>query len=189
MRLFISLPLPKPMRTHLHGVGAGLAGRWGIAPDEARWVAAENLHVTIKFLGEVSDKETANVIDVLRGTEPVGALTLEASGLRLEPRRAPRVIAAEFAGDVGRIATLHQRCEAALQEIGFAPDRRKFWVHATLARLRMRVDGRQLGATLMGAGRWPGPQGVVRSFELVSSTLQPEGPLYVPLATFPLETT
>ena len=67
------------MRRHLAATVAAVV----IDRDDhdVRWVAPQNLHVTLKFLGEVSDAELPSVIDVLRKVPPVGSLELELLGL------------------------------------------------------------------------------------------------------------
>lgn len=183
----MSLPLPQQLRLNLSGVAQGLAEHHELAPARGRWVSAENLHITLKFLGEVSDTDEMAIVRALKAVPPVGAIELRARGIVIRPPRGPaRVLAAEFEGDVGRVAQLQAEIERALEELGFARERRPFWPHATLARFRGGFDARDLEESPQQAGHWPGPAGVVDRFALVESLLRTEGPLYVIRASFVL---
>ena len=90
------------------------------------------------------------------------------------------MIAAEALDPTGRLGLLHQLIESALAPVGFAPEGRSFWAHVTLGRSRRGVRIEEIH------GRWPGPGGAIDHFSLYESQLQPSGPRYTPVATFPL---
>lgn len=187
MRLFVALPLPEPVRRHLIGAAGALARAGEAALDDVRWVRPENLHVTLKFLGEVAEADVTGVAMALRHVAVAGPIPVRAERLVLQPARGrARLVAAEV-GEVAAIRRLHVSVDEALEQLGFPRERRAFWPHVTLGRSRSGIDTRRLGRTLAGIVRnADGPAGEVGAFELVSSTLRPGGPIYATVATFSL---
>lgn len=133
MRLFLAIDLPPAVRDAL----AALQGRLRPSCAGWRWVRAEALHLTVRFLGEVSPEARERERDRWRaaaaGGEPLG---LRFAGLgTFPPRGRPRIlwvgIVEERAGALTGLAT---RVEAAAVALGYEPERRSFRPHLTLAR-------------------------------------------------------
>ena len=129
MRLFVALELPAEVR-------AALAS-WAVAaaPAPMRRVPAENLHVTLAFLGTRSAADAEAVSALLDGlARPLGPLAVEGA-LWLPPRR-PGVLAVAL-GAGPALGELHADLVAGLEgAIGFEPDRRPLRAHVTVARAR-----------------------------------------------------
>jgi 2'-5' RNA ligase len=137
MRLFIALDLPA-------GVRAALAA-WAddAAPAAVRRVPAENLHVTVVFLGSRSSEQAAAARGLLRAlARPLGEL--RTAGALWLPSRRPGVLSVALEGDEA-LAGLHEDLVAGLASaIGFAPERRRFRPHVTVGRVPRgtRIDTR-----------------------------------------------
>ncbi len=168
MRLFVGLELPDPLRDRLTALYGSLVG--------ARWTPPENLHLTLRFIGEVP-RHVAEEIDHALAALRVGSFPLTLSGTGIF-NRAGRA-SALWAGIEQREAVEHLRrkIETALQRIGLAPERKRFQPHVTLA----RVDGI---AEPVLAG-WVQAHNLLRSesvpipcFTLFSSRLGKEQPVY-----------
>jgi 2'-5' RNA ligase len=191
MRLFIAIELPEDVRQHL--------AKWSSSvPDvhaylQARRIEArlsvtppQNLHVTLKFLGEVDESGVNALCDALGGVTVESAIPLRAERVELLPPRGPvRVVAAGLDGDVGRIARLHRAVEDACAHEGFSPERREYLPHVTLARARDLLPGdrRERIAEMLG-GHFPGPDFEVAGLSLFESRLGAGPPQYVRLARF-----
>jgi 2'-5' RNA ligase len=196
MRLFTAIELPAPVRNHLAGLAREWADNWGeellgLSNEDyprASWVRPENLHVTLKFLGEVPEPDVPKVCDALSGCVSPGAMRLNADRVECLPPRGPvRVIAASVGGDVGRLALLHQEIERACDKVGFAPERREYRPHITLGRAKVPLPRHvREGLAAAGAGHFPGPEFEAREFVLMESRLRREGAEYVPAARFAL---
>lgn len=149
------------------------------------WVTAENLHLTLKFLGGVEphrlDGVASTLADVVTA-EPAFRLTLRGLGAFPSPTR-PRVIWAGVAGpaEIVRLAT---RVEEALAGLGFARDGRPFSAHVTLGRIHEPQRDPVLAAALAeGAEREFGAIGVDR-ISLMRSDLSPRGARYTVLGAW-----
>jgi 2'-5' RNA ligase len=128
VRLFVAAELPPSV------VGALVA--WRPALDGVRPVAAESLHLTLAFLGERTQEEAMAAAGVVRSVAaPVDGLVL-GSGRWLPPRR-PRVLAVEVGDPSGGLAAVQAAVVRGLGEaIGFRDERRAFFAHVTVARVR-----------------------------------------------------
>lgn len=133
-RLFVALELPPNARAALvDWQQRALAGR-----DDLRAVAPDALHVTLAFLGhrpvEEVDLIAAAVGGALHGLLPAH---LKPTGVQGVPRRRPRLFALDLADAGERASAVNAAVSEALSSAGFyEPERRTFWPHVTIARVR-----------------------------------------------------
>jgi RNA 2',3'-cyclic 3'-phosphodiesterase len=132
VRAFLGIPLPDEQRRvltpHLEECAR-------LAPAY-RWVPAENLHLTLRFLGAVDPLTLERLGGRLTQVRPRRfQLALDGRG-GFGPRGAPRVIWLGVAGALADCAKLAAVLEAACQEAGLEPEARAFRAHVTLARAR-----------------------------------------------------
>jgi 2'-5' RNA ligase len=184
MRLFLAIAPEGPARRHLAELRRIVSPHLG----RATLPPAQNLHVTIKFLGDVADALVPGLCDMLstiRGHSPV---RLRTTSIECFPSRGPiRVVAAGLDGDLQPLHELYRSIEQACLARGFPLEGRAWTPHVTLARVRSPLPptARQQLADL-AAAHLPGPESLVGSFELISSQLTPRGPIYTPAAVFGL---
>lgn len=177
IRLFVALRLPDAARRRLEGLRGGVPG--------ARWQTAEQMHLTLRFIGEVDGAAFGEIRDALARIE-AAAFSLEFRGVGHFPPRGPaRALWAGVTADPA-LTRLRERVEAAVTGLGFAPERRNFVPHVTLARFGARVPARRLQGVmadhaLFAAGPFP-----VRSFALFSSRIGAHGAHYTIEARYPL---
>lgn len=128
-RLFVGLRPPAPIRALLLGAMSGVAG--------ARWQADDQLHVTLRYIGEV-DGATADDVAAALGSVYAQMLDLAVAGVgTFDARGRPEAL---WAGITPRqsLAVLHRKIDAALVRVGLPPERRAYLPHVTLARLNAR---------------------------------------------------
>lgn len=169
MRLFTALEIPQEMRARLALLGGGVPG--------ARWVPEDNLHLTLRFIGEV-DPRTADDIDAGLAAIASKPFSLALSGLGLFGERAPRVLWAGVERNEA-LNALAAKIETALQRIGLAPETRKFAPHVTLAKLKNPDKGR-LRHFLQAHGGFRTQAFPVTRFVLYSSYIGHDGAEYTP---------
>ena len=176
MRLFIGIPLPAAARQRLAGLGGGLPG--------ARWVAAGNMHVTLRFIGEVDGARGEDIDAALAAVQcPSFQMSLGALGCFSQGRRVRSVWAGVDKSEA--LAHLRKKVESAIVRAGFEADGRKFKPHVTLARLR-RVPAAKVGLFLESHGNFRAGPFAVGHFTLFHSYLNPGGAQYEALADYPL---
>ena len=185
MRLFLALELSDAVRAHLAECARDwLAGR----ESSGALVRAENLHVTVKFLGEVPESKVAPLCDALQSVPTASPAQVFPDRLEFLPERGPiRIVSAGLGGELDKLHLLHKRIEVACEGMGFARERRRYRPHVTLIRFRRPLAPHdRSSASTKSAGHFPGPVFAVQDFVLMQSELHPSGAKYIPLARFPL---
>jgi 2'-5' RNA ligase len=187
MRLFVAIELPEGERRRL----AELPGRFqwkALETASLNWMREENLHVTLKFLGEVSDQQVSQVTHALGVVRVPGPIALRIESLGFLPPRGPiRIFAARIGGDLDRLAALHAGIELAMEPLAFAREQRPYSPHVTLARPRReRHIAGEARADVAEHQPPPGPDFVADQFVLIRSDLSNGPPRYTPIAHFPI---
>jgi 2'-5' RNA ligase len=176
MRLFIGLPLPAAARQRLAGLGGGLPG--------ARWVEARNMHVTLRFIGEVDGARGEDISAALAAVRCPGfELSLDGLGCFNRGRRVHAVWAGVDKSEA--LAHLRKKVESAVVRAGFEADRHKFKPHVTLARLK-RTPTAKIGLFLEAHGGFCAGPFPIERFTLFRSHLNRGGAQYEALADYPL---
>lgn len=177
IRLFVGVSLPKAQRNALASLRRPMAG--------TRWVAPENLHLTLRFAGEV-DEACARDIDeaLLDLREACFDVEIRSVGSFGTRARARTLWAGTAADDA--LARLAARIDRALGAIeGVDPRAARFHSHITLARLKF-APADQVASFLSGEVGLALPPFTVEAFTLYSSKLTPEGARYRAEADYPL---
>ncbi len=179
MRLFVAIALPDRVRDRLSGLCSGLKA--------ARWITPENMHLTLRFVGEV-EPAAAEDIDAALSAIDAPAFDLALSGVgTFGPVRKARALWAGVARSEP-LAFLREKVESAVVRAGLPPESRKFKPHVTLARFRSS-PGPQLTEWLAANDAFmEGPLQVDR-FVLFRSHLGSERAHYETLAEYELSPT
>jgi 2'-5' RNA ligase len=175
IRLFVAIALPDGVARGLLALQSGVPG--------ARWSTLEQLHLTLRFIGEVVERDANAVDEALAGiSAPRFALQLKAVGAF--GGKSPRALWAGIAPNDGLIH-LQRKIESAIQRLGFPAEERKFTPHVTLARLRAAPAGRVMDY-LADHALYASSPFEVQEFVLFSSRLTSNGSIYVPEREYPL---
>lgn len=170
-RLFVAIDLPPSLRRELAALLPDLAGM--------RRVAEEQLHLTLRFIGEVDEKQ-AETVKLGLATDPElagGAFTLALAGVGAFPARGPaRVLWVGVAPNPALLA-LAARVEACLAGLGVEPEPRPFSPHITLARLHQAPAAR-VREFLAAQAQFRSAPFLVEEFRLYSSLLSAKGALH-----------
>jgi 2'-5' RNA ligase len=182
LRTFVALLLPDRVRAGLAAVSAELKAQ----TRGLTWVPADNLHLTLRFLGAIGPVALERVRDALAvAAAAVPPFTVRLGGLGgFPPGRRPRVLWATVTAGGERIEALFATLEAALVERGIPGEERAFHPHVTLARARDPRGARGLGRVL-GSGPVFGDLRV-EALHLMRSELSSRGAHYSALTTAPL---
>jgi 2'-5' RNA ligase len=175
MRLFTALAVPDEIARPLLLMQAGVPG--------ARWQKREQLHLTLRFIGEVDGAE-ANAIDDALAAITAPSFTLELKGVGSFGGKNPRDLWAGAAPNEALIR-LNRKIESALQRIGLEPEARKFTPHVTLARLKNAPRGAVMDY-LTDHALYTSMPFAVTAFCLYSSKLTSDGSIYRVERAYPL---
>ena len=151
-----------------------------------RWASPENLHLTLRFLGDVEEGQMPEVHQAVRSAaEGVSPFAIRPGAFGAFPNaQRPRVLYVSLEGDVERLGGLQRRIENELVGRGFPKEDRPFSPHLTIGRaMRDRRGPIDLPPTSAGTA----PEMVVREVLVMKSDLRPEGPIYTPMASVNLK--
>ncbi len=174
-RLFVALRPPAPVRSWLLGLMGGIRG--------ARWQGDEQLHLTLRFVGEV-DRHMARDIDAALAAVRHPPVEVTLSGIGVFDRRGRPEALWIGARPPEPLARLHRKVDQALVGCGLAPERRAYLPHVTLARFGREAG--PVGPFIEYHGGAASPAFTADSFILFESRLGGEGAAYAELARYPL---
>ena len=208
MRAFIAIDLPEPIKAVISEQQQAL--RRALSTRQQRdqntkWTRPDGIHLTLKFLGEISEKQVAQIVDSLAAIGSFEPFALRVKGFGFFPNaHRPRVlwvgleasesgpgVPAVAAGDdqdghaTPALAQLADRVEQACESCSFAPETRAFSPHLTLARFKVPTPQPELLALLEPQRELTLGQFEVSEFFLFESKLSPQGAQYRKVARFP----
>jgi 2'-5' RNA ligase len=178
LRLFVALELDGQAEVML----ADYQHRLAALEPAVRWVRPEQIHLTLQFLGEVTDTRVMEIARSLDALSDLSSFYFEIGGVgTFGSPRAARVIWAGVHMPNPALAALQKKCEGALAELGYAPEGRAYMPHLTLGRVKDPRAGGQIaevvaGLQLQASGQLRQTASEVVLFE---STLGPQGSQYV----------
>lgn len=151
-----------------------------------RTIAEEQLHVTLKFLGETAESQISDLQQVMaRVAQQIQACSLTLKALGAFPNvERPTVVWVGF-DDTQPLIRLANELAERCQELGFEPEHRPFRPHLTLARIKS-APPRRLTEFLRGNAKRTCGSSIVTELELFRSDLKPDGPIYTSIGTAPL---
>ena len=176
MRLFVALPIPQTVARGIMLIQGGVPG--------ARWQTREQLHLTLRFIGEVDGREAAMLDDALAGIEAPG-FNLQLHGVGQFGRRQPHALWAGLRKS-GALEHLQHKVDNAIRRVGQPQDAYKFAPHVTVARLRNPENAKMI-EWLMHHALFTSAEFRVGAFNLYSSLLTTDGSVYAVEREYPLE--
>ena len=184
MRLFVAITLPDAVQRTIFAAARPLHR---LAP-EIRWVGPDALHITMKFLGEVSEERVPALHAALQAAAPAtAAFTLVLGGIGGFPNlRRPRVLWLGVKNGTG-LRRLHAALERELFALGYPLETRPYAPHVTIGRVGPDRSTARLAQVERAAAEVKYDAMVdVRSLELMRSRLSPQGARYEVVASAPL---
>ncbi|MFC1551023.1 RNA 2',3'-cyclic phosphodiesterase [Candidatus Latescibacterota bacterium] len=177
MRTFIAVEIPAEIKNKIGRYADSMRDSF----QNVKWVSPENLHLTLKFLGEINEEDVDSLIECMN---PVFSdfrsfdLMLEHTGC-FPSNKNPRVIWIGSDGGADNLLDIFQELEHCLETVGIDRDERMFSPHLTIGRVK-RSHGKHGSHTTI-TGDIPEFEPAtfrVNSIALIKSTLTPQGPIY-----------
>jgi RNA 2',3'-cyclic 3'-phosphodiesterase len=184
IRAFLAIELPDSLRPGL----AQVQGELKRSGAEVRWVPVGNIHLTLKFFGNVPDDEIGSLALAAREAAAAAApFQLQVTGAGAFPSpKAPRVVWVGLGGGLVPLTQLFYRLEKAFATLGYLPEGRAFNPHLTLGRVKSPVNRDRLAKMLEKLPPLNWPPFTVKELILFQSVLSPQGSKYTPLNVIPL---
>jgi 2'-5' RNA ligase len=189
LRTFIAVELPAGIQNAISQSTAPL--RNSLPKTLIRWVVPQNVHLTLKFLGDVSSTTLEHLVAALKVEAAVHEMfTMSVGGLGAfpNPRRA-RVIWVGLEAPPA-LEAIQRGVEAAAEKLGYSPEERPFSPHLTIGRVGQNVSASDLQRirTALEATK-VGVLGTFRveAVHIFKSDLQPGGSVYTHLYALPMK--
>ncbi len=189
IRTFIAIELPDEVKAALFGLQSGLKSE---RQSYVRWVQAQGIHLTLKFLGNIAAHRAHEIGEALaRACRGIMPFRLELDGLGAFPNfRSPRVVWVGLTGEIERLLELQAGVEKSLVPLGFPTEDRPFTAHLTLGRLRddaSREERLRFGELVASTQAQGLPSFEVGAVSFMRSELRPSGAVYSRLECVSLE--
>ncbi len=180
IRSFIAIELTGEVKSGLHKIQAALKLH---GHTFVKWVIPEDIHLTLKFLGNISTQKVAEITKVIEeASQEACTFRVTIGRLGAFPNfRRPRVLWVGVGGEVEKLVMLQQRIDHGLKPLGFVPETRPFAPHLTLARLREGTAAdklREFGDIVARKPETGDNEMTVTSVSLMRSQLFPAGAVY-----------
>jgi 2'-5' RNA ligase len=190
VRLFLAIDIPPRAREII----TALQNRFKPLGFNASWVAPENVHLTLQFLGDTPSEQ---IPDIHQGVSaavtpvPQFTVTLKKIGVFPKLKKPPRILWVGMEDPRNRLAVLQENIAKQMEEIGFPKEKRNFTPHLTLARIRQDRGGKRAKLERLKREVESSPEIEMESFkidavQLIESQLTPRGSVYTVLKEFPL---
>jgi 2'-5' RNA ligase len=189
IRAFIAIELPRELKHALAGI---VHNADPLLPNiEVRWVRPESVHLTLKFLGDISSAQVTSVDQLIQQEAgKYASFCLTVGGLGCFPNAGrPRVIWTGIQDPAGRLQELQRGIDTLLETCGFERERRSFKPHLTLGRVRhiqSQYSSREMETAIERTGSNPVGSIPVDRVTLYRSDLKPSGAVYTVLGAYPL---
>jgi 2'-5' RNA ligase len=186
MRLFVAVDIDDAVRRRLAAVISSCAVRPAFRRLDIAWVPADRLHITIQFIGYVSDAVAGQIRERLLPPYPMPPFSLHLDGLgAFPPGGRVRVIWIGLRRGADELCRLHEETLRRLEGVPFRRETRTFSPHLTIARLRAPGPA-SLREHLAGAAAGATGRCTIDAVTLYESRLSPRGAAYIPVQRAPL---
>ena len=183
IRTFLSFPVPMEVKSKKNMLYSTLEG----SPAEINWVKNDNLHLTLKFLGYITESQIPKIIEVLEGItinyKPF-QLSIKRTGC-LPKKERPRTLFLDLEGNINILRDLYENIENELEKIDIPKDRNDFFPHITLARIKY-PQAHTPDINLFLKSSYDPIDLSLDRVQFFASELLPSGAIYTLLKTFPL---
>jgi 2'-5' RNA ligase len=190
MRIFIAIDIDEKTRAAIADVQKQLNAKVDIKKGDVKWVEPENIHLTLKFLGEIKDEQAAEVCEIAKQVAEAHknfALDIESVG-SFGGRSAKVVwVGAGNPGAPGdELISLQKDLDDQLEQAGYPKEGREFSAHLTICRVRNPKAGFQLAEAVGQFEKLKLGSISADALCVYQSQLTPAGPVYTLLASFTL---
>lgn len=184
IRAFVCIEIPATIKARIEDLQRALKQ----PAAQISWVKSANIHLTIKFLGNVATSRIETIRRAVeRAAQSVNAFAIEVSGAGCFPNaRAPRVLWVGLGQIPEALSQLHTRIENELAREGFARAPKRFAPHLTIGRARTPNQARATAEALIARGLAP-ETFQAREIIVMRSDLNPAGSIYTPQAVIHLD--
>lgn len=184
VRLFVAVEITEEIQKRLSAFQNALKK----AGADVSWVAPENLHITLKFIGALDEEKIESITAIIKeAMAHIKPFDLHYRGVGTFPtEKKPRVVFADVIDERGVLAQIHERLDNQFVALGVEHEGRKFSAHLTVGRIKTLRNVRRLAEKLDSYHEFDFGSEHVTQVALMKSDLLPDGPVYTKLQSIEL---
>ena len=184
IRTFIAIELPVKVKQ----VARQIQNQLGERIDGIRWVKHENIHLTVKFLGNMEENRINDIAAaVINAVKDISVMNLKTGHLGIFPNEnRPRILWLGIEGDVREFIRMSKNCESELAKLGYEKDARENKPHITVGRIRSSKKQKGL-VNILEDIHIESIEFRADALKLIRSELNPNGAVHTNLQSFKLD--
>jgi 2'-5' RNA ligase len=188
MRVFIAIDINEEIRSSIRALQGELKDAADIRSGEVKWVEPANIHLTLKFLGEIRDQDVPGVCNIVKAVASRHKrFKLSVESLGYFGSRSARVSWIGVCEGKESLFELQKELVSELEMSGWGKEERAFTGHLTMCRIKNIKAGRRIAEVSENFKDFQAGAVWVESVKVYQSQLTPSGPIYSVLGSYPLE--
>jgi 2'-5' RNA ligase len=187
MRCFIAIDINEEIRAAIADLQKQLAAKIDIKKGDVKWVEPENIHLTLKFLGEIKDEQAAEVCEISKQVADAHKnFDIDIESVGSFGGRSAKVVWVGAGKGTDELLALQKDLEDRLAQAGYPKEDREFSAHLTLCRVRNPKAGFKLADACKAFENYKLGSLSADAVCVYQSQLTPAGPIYTLLGSFKL---
>ncbi len=188
MRCFIAIDIDDKIRKAIADLQKKIDSKIDIKQGDVKWVEPENIHLTLKFLGEIEDEQAAEVCEISKqAAEAYKSFTLDIESVGSFGGRSAKVVWVGARKGADELISLQKDLDGRLEEAGYPKEEREFSTHLTLCRVRNPKAGFKLADVCKTFTDYKLGSISIDAVRVYQSQLTPAGPIYTVLGNYKLQ--
>jgi RNA 2',3'-cyclic 3'-phosphodiesterase len=187
MRVFIAIDIDDKIRKAIADLQKQIASKVSVKSGDLKWVEPNNIHLTLKFLGEISEEQLEEVKEITNTVAQAHQkFNLDIESVGSFGGRSAKIVWVGAGGGTDALLALQKDLDDLLEQAGFPKEDREFSAHLTLCRVNHPIAGIKMGEAIAQFSNLKLGSIAADAIYIYQSQLTPQGPNYTMLASFRL---
>jgi 2'-5' RNA ligase len=187
MRVFIAIDIDDKIRKVIADLQKQIASKVSVKQGDLKWVEPNNIHLTLKFLGEISDEQLEEVKEIVNTVAPAHQkFNLDIESVGSFGGRSAKIVWVGAGKGTDALLALQKDLDDLLAQAGYPKEEREFSAHLTLCRVNHPIAGLKMGEAIAQFSHLKLGSIAADAIYIYQSQLTPQGPIYTMLSDFKL---
>jgi len=189
MRVFIAIDIDDKIRKAIADLQKQIVSKVDVKKGDLKWVEPNNIHLTLKFLGEISDEQVIEVSEIAKTVAQAHQkFNLEIESVGSFGGRSAKIVWVGAGKGTDALLALQKDLDDLLAQTGYPKEEREFSAHLTLCRVNHPIAGLKIGEAIAQFSHLKLGSIAADALCVYQSQLTPAGPNYTLLQSFKLKT-
>jgi 2'-5' RNA ligase len=187
MRCFIAIDIDDKIRKAIADLQKQIASKVNVKKGDLKWVEPNNIHLTLKFLGEISDERLAEVGEIAKTVASAhNKFTLDIESVGSFGGRSAKIVWVGAGKGTNELLALQKDLDDLLAQAGYPKEEREFSAHLTLCRVNHPMAGLKMSEAIAQFSHLKLGSIAAESLCVYQSQLTPQGPIYTMMGDYKL---